>query len=49
MMSLALACASQVAQEAKSAAVCSKPPSEVGVGIMDEGVRESVGCVRGRK
>lgn len=33
MISLRVACESQSAQLAKRAAVCSRPPSEVGVGI----------------
>ena len=40
MMLLARACESQEMQESNSAAVCSTPPSEVGVGIM---VSEEVG------
>lgn len=35
MISLFLACESQVEHDAKSAAVCSSPPSEVGTGIDD--------------
>lgn len=46
MISLRRACDNQDEQDAKCAAVCSRPPSEVGVGIMDV---DDVVVVRGRK
>lgn len=47
-MSLRVAWESHCWQEAKSAAVCSRPPSEVGVGITASLV-EMLVWVRGRK
>jgi hypothetical protein len=46
MISLRRACDNHDAQDANSAAVCSRPPSEVGAGIMDV---DEVDVVSGRK
>jgi hypothetical protein len=43
------ACESQVEQGANDAAVCSTPPSAVGIGITDVGGRCTDVCARGRK
>ena len=48
MISFLRACESHVEQGAKRAAVCSRPPSEVGVGIRELTARGLVD-VRGRK
>jgi len=49
MISFLAACERKVEQGAKRAAVCSSPPSEVGVGITDFVVMEFVVVVSGRK
>lgn len=49
MISFFRACDSQIEQDAKSAAVCSRPPSEVGAGITEVEERVENGWESGRR